>query len=101
MEEIIKTLISEIADSVVAETVKNIEFKVEDTTNDVMTVKELAAYLKVSIGWVYEHMNEIPHVDVGGYKFYKQSIKLWLEDKSKDKKSSVKISNTKSNYKVV
>lgn len=100
MEELIKNLISQITDKVVVETVKNIEFKVEDTTKDVMTVKELANYLKVSVGWIYEHINEIPHIDVGGYKFYKNSIKDWLEEKSEKKNMNVKVSKNKCNYKV-
>lgn len=99
MEELIKTLIDRITTEVVTKAVKNIQFTVEDTSNDVMTVEELANYLKVSTGWVYQNKNQIPHTDIGGYKFYKASIKKWLEERT-EKKGNMKISNKKCSYKI-
>jgi excisionase family DNA binding protein len=40
----------------------------ESTLHDeLLTVDELAALLKVKKSWVYEHLDQIPHVRLGRY----------------------------------
>jgi excisionase family DNA binding protein len=53
--------------------------------DELMTVSEVAALLKVPVSWVYEHTrrrgNEcIPHVKLGKYlRFSAADVKAWLE----------------------
>ena len=48
-------------------------------TNEIWTVGELAAFLKVKTSWVYEHASEIPHVRVGRYlRFERSAVMEWV-----------------------
>ena len=52
--------------------------------DELMGVKELAAYLNVNKQWVYEktHLNAIPYYKVGKYPRYRKSkIDEWLLEK--------------------
>jgi excisionase family DNA binding protein len=53
--------------------------------NELMTVEEIAAFLKVSISWVYERtrrhgMERLPHMKLGKYlRFSLAEVASWLE----------------------
>ncbi len=52
--------------------------------DEVMTVSEIAAFLKVPVSWVYERtrrtgIEKIPHVKLGKYlRFSASEVKAWL-----------------------
>ena len=47
----------------------------EGKENIVFSVEELAAYLRVSVKWVYEHTCDLPHFKLGGLlRFKKKEI---------------------------
>ena len=52
---------------------------------ELMTVSEIAAFLKVPVSWVYERtrrrgIERLPHVKLGKYlRFSMPEIKKWLE----------------------
>ncbi|MHC4270442.1 MAG: helix-turn-helix domain-containing protein [Planctomycetota bacterium] len=48
--------------------------------NDILTVDELADYIKVKTSWIYEiHKREIPFQKAGKFsRFRKKDIDLWL-----------------------
>ncbi|HUO17323.1 MAG TPA: helix-turn-helix domain-containing protein [Verrucomicrobiae bacterium] len=54
-------------------------------SDELMTVSEIAAFLKVPISWVYERtrrrdFERIPHVKLGKYlRFSLPEIKQWLQ----------------------
>lgn len=51
--------------------------------SDLLTVEEVATYLKVKTSWVYEkiHTRQIPFHKVGKFpRFRKKSIDIWLEN---------------------
>jgi excisionase family DNA binding protein len=51
----------------------------EVVSPDVMGVKELAEYMQVSRGWVYQNKLQIPHRRVGNlYFFSKKAVDEWL-----------------------
>jgi excisionase family DNA binding protein len=53
--------------------------------NELMTVPEIAAFLKVPVSWVYERtrrrgIQRLPHVRLGKYlRFSMPEIKEWLQ----------------------
>jgi len=53
--------------------------------DELMTVSEIAAFLKVPVSWVYERtrrrgIERLPHVKLGKYlRFSIPEIKKWLE----------------------
>jgi excisionase family DNA binding protein len=52
---------------------------------DVMTPREVAAWLKVSVAWIYDHTTRsepiIPHVRMGGHvRFIRGVVQRWLID---------------------
>lgn len=56
-------------------------------TDDILTIKELSAYLKTSEKTIYRLLtkNEIPAFKVGtSWRFKKEAIDLWIENKSKE-----------------
>jgi excisionase family DNA binding protein len=58
---------------------------VETSFDELMTVDEIAALLKVPVSWVYERtrrrgVERIPHVKLGKYlRFSLPEVKTWLE----------------------
>jgi hypothetical protein len=36
--------------------------------DELLTVEETAAFLKVDTGWIYKHMDELPVIRVGKYQ---------------------------------
>ncbi len=54
-------------------------------TDELMTVSELASFLKVPVSWVYERTRRrgiecLPHMKLGKYlRFSMPEIKKWLE----------------------
>ena len=57
----------------------------EMKTEELMTVSEIAEFLKVPVSWVYERtrrrgLERIPHLRLGKYlRFSLPDIKTWLE----------------------
>lgn len=54
----------------------------QDNDNQLMTVEDLAEYLRVKKSWVYQkvHARELPFIKVGNkLRFSKVEIKEWLE----------------------
>jgi excisionase family DNA binding protein len=53
--------------------------------NELMTVSEIAAFLKVPISWVYERtrrrgVERLPHVKLGKYlRFDQAEVRGWLQ----------------------
>ena len=55
--------------------------------DEILTIKELSAYLKTSEKTIYRLLskNEIPAFKVGtAWRFKKEAIDLWIEDQSKE-----------------
>lgn len=74
--EMIAQKVAEILKSLVAETAKN-----EDDI--ILTLKELAQYLKVGEQWVYQkvYQRSIPFYKIGKYtRFRKSEIDQWLQE---------------------
>jgi excisionase family DNA binding protein len=47
--------------------------------NDVMTVDEVAAYIRMSKSFIYQNLDKFPHRRVGeSIRFYKPTIDQWL-----------------------
>ena len=57
--------------------------------NELLTVSEVAALLKVPVSWVYEHARHtgngrIPHIKLGKYlRFQETAVRAWLQDLQK------------------
>jgi excisionase family DNA binding protein len=62
---------------------------IEDV-EELMTVEEIAAFLKVHASWVYGHTrqrgrDQIPHIKVGKYlRFHMTQVRDWLDRLSQD-----------------
>jgi len=55
--------------------------------DEILTIKELSAYLKTSEKTIYRLLskNEIPAFKVGAaWRFKKEAIDLWITDQSKE-----------------
>ncbi|MFZ1978101.1 MAG: excisionase family DNA-binding protein [Bacteroidota bacterium] len=51
--------------------------------NDVLTVEEAAAHMKVSKSYIYKNLHLIPHKRIGGnIRFYKPTVDAWLSEGS-------------------
>jgi excisionase family DNA binding protein len=47
--------------------------------HDVMTVEDVAIYIKMSISYIYKNLDKIPHKRVGGnIRFHKPTVDAWL-----------------------
>jgi excisionase family DNA binding protein len=56
--------------------------------NIIFDVNALAEYIKVSTGWIYDHMSELPYYKVGKHnRFRKSEIDEWLKGKKEEKNS--------------
>lgn len=57
--------------------------------NELLTVSEVAALLKVPVSWVYGHVRHtgngrIPHIKLGKYlRFQETAVRAWLQDLQK------------------
>jgi len=75
----------------VAEIIKPLLSPKKNADDVIFSVEELAAYLRVSMKWVYDHKHELPHFKPGGLlRFRKNDIdrevdKLSLMEKTKRK----------------
>ena len=59
----------------VVEMMKPLLSTTAENENIVFSVEELAAYLRVSVKWVYEHTCDLPHFKLGGLlRFKKKEI---------------------------
>jgi excisionase family DNA binding protein len=62
----------------------------QTVADELMTVSEIAAFLKVPVSWVYERtrrrgLERIPHVKLGKYlRFSMPEIKKWLEQQYRE-----------------
>ena len=76
-----KELIDTIVKDVVEQLKPLLQQSVKNDDNELMTVREVAKYLRVKESWVYEkiHTREIPFRKVGKFpRFRKFDIDLWL-----------------------
>ncbi|GAX61617.1 hypothetical protein SCALIN_C27_0011 [Candidatus Scalindua japonica] len=74
-------LINDIVEKVVKRITPLLTQNHKNNDNELMTVSELANYLKVKISWVYEkvHVREIPFHKAGRFpRFRKKHVDLWL-----------------------
>ena len=53
----------------------------ENFNNRILNVKDVARYLKVSEKFVYQHLDEIPHVKIGpkAIRFHFSSLNYWMK----------------------
>jgi len=62
----------------------------EIKTNELMTVPEIAAFLKVPVSWIYERARRsgparLPHVRLGKYlRFDADKIREWLQNHTEE-----------------
>ena len=74
-------LINDIVDRVVERITPLLKQDSHSNNNEMLTVDELADYIKVKTSWVYEkvHTREIPFYKAGKFpRFRKKHIDLWL-----------------------
>ena len=74
-------LINDIVEKVVKRITPLLTQNQKSNDNELMTVDELADYLKVKTSWVYEkvHIREIPFHKAGKFpRFRKKHVDLWL-----------------------
>ena len=71
----------------VRRTSKNLgDIEMETQFDELMTVSEIAEFLKVPVSWVYERtrragIEQIPHVKLGKYlRFSVSEVKTWLQE---------------------
>jgi len=77
------TLVDEIVKRVVAQLKPLIKKADDSVAHELMTVEEVAKYLKVSKSFVYEkvHKREIPFHKVGKFpRFRKYHIDIWIKN---------------------
>lgn len=75
-----------------------------ETTSEIMTRDQLAAYLQISKSWIDQNMKIIPHLKVCGTKFRKCDIDKWLDENviTNDKFSNIsKVTRKKSACRVI
>tara|TARA_Y100001970_G_C13946014_1_gene705691 strand:- start:533 stop:823 length:291 start_codon:yes stop_codon:yes gene_type:complete len=53
----------------------------ENFNNQILNVKDAARYLKVSEKFIYQHLDEIPHVKIGPkvIRFHFSSLNNWMK----------------------
>ncbi|MDU6360949.1 MAG: helix-turn-helix domain-containing protein [Clostridiales bacterium] len=78
-EEMIKKIILDAFNEAVHKILENLKLEVYP---NVMNVKQVAKYLGVGVNWIYDNIDQLPHFDVGGYKFNKEDIDNWRLDKT-------------------
>ena len=56
---------------------------------DVLTIGELAKYLKMSASYVYKNLDKLPHKKIGTMvRFYRPSVDVWLSHHPVDTRES-------------
>jgi len=76
-------LINDIVEKVVERLTPLLKHNSKSSDNELMTVDEVAKYLKVKESWVYEkiHTKKIPFQKAGRFpRFRKKHIDKWLEN---------------------
>nr|WP_302599857.1 helix-turn-helix domain-containing protein [uncultured Cellulosilyticum sp.] len=85
MEDLLNKIIDEISNKIAIEVIQHLQQMDSSITKEylpVMTRKQLAEYLQVSIAWVDKNINSIPHLKgIGGTRFRKTDINEWLNSK--------------------
>ena len=107
LDELVKTIVEE----TVRVTLKELGALEKSTLNtpEIMSTKQLADYLGMSVQWVYEHTKELPHEKIGRKTlFHKSEIDQWRKAKRQenesDKHKTIIINSVKSKsglYKVI
>lgn len=80
----IESIAKIVSKTVTVEIKKHLNFN-HSKSDDILDVKGLAVYLKVTEQWVYKQVidKSIPHFKVGKFlRFRQHSIDNWLEDQS-------------------
>ncbi len=44
--------------------------QVPEVANPIMNVKEVAAFMRVSVSWLYRHLDDVPHRQIGNLHFF-------------------------------
>lgn len=82
MEELLNKIIDETSDKIVIAVIKHLQQMDLTITKEyppIMTRKQLAEYLQLSIGWVDKNIASIPRITgIGGTRFLKSDIDKWL-----------------------
>jgi len=62
-----------------------------DPDAEIMTVHELAEYLRVSISTIYRlaERHELPGFKVGDWRFYRASVDAWMVQQAKVSKTAI------------
>ena len=76
-------LINDIVEKVVESLTPLLKQNSKSNDSELMTVGEVANYLKVKTSWVYEkiHTREVPFKKIGKFpRFRKRDIDIWLDN---------------------
>lgn len=102
LDETIKVIVKEaVRESIREEFEKGISYKEQNYRDEVMTTKQLAAYLQCSLPWLTKNIKElnIPYKKLGKeYRFVRSEINSWLIQQNiqkREKLSRVTINNKK------
>ena len=63
----------------VADRIKPLLIVTDKSTDAILSVEELAEYLRVSSKWVYDHTYELPHFKLGGLLRFRKKDRLALK----------------------
>lgn len=88
---ILDDLLKKVVEETVILTLEKIVPLNESNSNQIsntLTTEQLAAYLGMSIQWVYKHTNELPHLKMGRKTlFLKTEIDEWRIEKRESKEN--------------
>src|SRR5690554_2766811 len=94
LEETIKAIVKEaIRESIQEEIKKRITYKEQNNCDEVMTTKQLAAYLQCSVPWLTKNIKElnIPFKKIfKEYRFLKSDVIEWIKEQEQDTKNRYK-----------
>ena len=96
LEETIKTIVKEaVRESIQEEIKKGITYKEQYSDDEIMTTKQLAAYLQCSVPWLTKNIKElnIPFKKIfKEYRFLKSEVIEWIKEheQEQDKKNRYK-----------
>jgi excisionase family DNA binding protein len=59
------------------------------STSDILTPDDVAAWLRVSVKWLYDHTSRskpiVPHLKLGGHlRFRRGDVERWLDEQVRD-----------------
>jgi len=105
----IENLFVHVAKRAIFEVIKEIDIKniiKDDDFPEVMTTKQLAAYLQCSVPWLTSNIKalKIPFKFLGKeYRFFKEEINSWIkeQDTNKNEKVSIVLTNKKDDLKII